>query len=449
MLPDRYRQLLTAFVDGELSARQRRHVERLLRRSSEARRLLHHLKKDSRSLRSLPRPHLETDLSAPVLRTIRERRLSPRRRVPEKAPAFLPAWAGIAAAAAVLFAIGGASFWYFSASLGHGTGPSVAHQGPEVGPSEKNPTPEPNPALAQRDPGSPEREKEKENPQPNPPKPPDNPVVKAHPDVGPPPRDPGPRPEVPREGDVLTDRMMEMFRIDRVTLALPVVLKLSNLDQEPVRQQLLGELGRDRDFRIELPCRNATRACEHLQEALKAANLAAVIDPLAQARLKVPQVATNYAIYLENLTADEMARLLLRVGQDDKKAAARKPPENQFDRLVLIRMSAQDRKELTTLLGIDPTQAAAPAPVGPLGTDPRQPLPDLTAKQVSEALAGQGGTPRPEAGKTPAKAPERQVLILPHIPGRPHTSSPEISRFLENRKPARPGTLRLLLVLRG
>ncbi len=448
MLPDRYRQLLTAFVDGELSARQRRHLERLLRRSSEARRLLRDLKKDSRRLRSLPHPHLEADLSAPVLRAIRERRLSPRRRVPAKAPAFLPAWAGLAAAAAVLVALGGASFWYFSASLGHGPGPSVAQRQPEIVPPEREPTPELNPAVVQRDPISPERVKENENPRPNPPKPPENSVVKVPPTVNPDPRDPGPRPEVPREGDVLTDRM-EMFRIDRVTITLPVVFKLSNLDQEPVRQQLLGELGRDRDFRVELPCRNATRAFEHLQESLKAANFGTVIDPLAQARLKVPQVATNYALYLENLTADELARLLLRVGQDDKKAAGRKPPENQFDRLVLTRMSAQDRKELTTLLGIDPTQAAAPAPVGPFGTDPRQPLTDLTAKQVSEALAGQGGAPRPEAGKTPAKPPERQVLVLPYIPGRPHTSSPEISRFLENRKPARPGTLHLLLVLRG
>ena len=64
MLPDRDRQLLSAFVDGELSSRQRRHVERLLRRSGEARTLLRRLQEDARELRHLPRPR------PPSMRTI-------------------------------------------------------------------------------------------------------------------------------------------------------------------------------------------------------------------------------------------------------------------------------------------------------------------------------------------------------------------------------------------
>jgi hypothetical protein len=469
MLPERYRQLLTAYVDGELSARQRRHVERLLLRSPEARRLLEGLQQDSRCLRSLPPNHLDGDLSGPILRTITQRRLSPRRRLPAKAPAGLPAWTGFAAAAAVLVTLGAASFWYFSAHPPgadtsaerdpHPSGlPAVAQRpadpAPADGPANPRPrtgvppAPERGPVIVHRDPPSPGGGKEKGNPSPQPPKPPDNPVVKAPPDPRLAPPGPAPQPEAPREEGVLTDRM-EIFKIDQVTLALPVVLKLHNLDQDSVRQKLVAELGRDRDIRIELPCRNGTRALERLQEAFKAANFGVLIDPLAQARLKLPQVPTNYAIYLEDLTPDELARLLLRIGQDDKKAAARKQPDAQFDGLVLARMGAQDHKELTVLLGIDPTQAAATVPPGPLGTDPRQPLSDRTAKQVSESLAGQGGTPRPEAGKAPARSPEHQILVLAYIPGRPHNHSPEIARFLENRKPARPGTVRLLLVLRG
>ena len=71
MLLDRYRQLLTAYVDGELSSRQRRHVVRLLHRSAEARRLLRQLEADAKSLRDLPRPALSVDS--------RERSRSPHR----------------------------------------------------------------------------------------------------------------------------------------------------------------------------------------------------------------------------------------------------------------------------------------------------------------------------------------------------------------------------------
>ena len=70
MLPERYRELLTAYVDGVLSARQRRHALRLLRRSAEARRLLQRLQSDSDALIHLPKPHLDRDLSEPVLKKI-------------------------------------------------------------------------------------------------------------------------------------------------------------------------------------------------------------------------------------------------------------------------------------------------------------------------------------------------------------------------------------------
>jgi anti-sigma factor RsiW len=46
-------ELLTAHVDGELTARQRRHVDRLLRRSAEARALLARLQEDAQQVRGL------------------------------------------------------------------------------------------------------------------------------------------------------------------------------------------------------------------------------------------------------------------------------------------------------------------------------------------------------------------------------------------------------------
>src|SRR5437660_11161236 len=114
MLPDRYRQLLTAYVDGELSARQRRQVGRLLRQSGEARKLLRALQGDSAELRALPEPPpLPRDLSGPVLRTITARRLRPARTA--RPGPRVPAWAGYLAAASVLFAVGLSAYLAFAA----------------------------------------------------------------------------------------------------------------------------------------------------------------------------------------------------------------------------------------------------------------------------------------------------------------------------------------------
>jgi hypothetical protein len=452
MLLDSYRQLLTAYVDGELSSRQRRHIARLLKRSAEARRLLQELQEDARALRQLPRPTLPADLTGEVLRTIAQRRLRPGRRRAASAVAASPSWmapaATWAAAAAVLLVLGAASYLYFAASLAHNAGSDLAQHQSESG--GEAPTPKPPPGDPGRDAGprkdnAPAPQGPKPTPTPEP-----TPVVKAPAD---PPKPPatdtasGP----PREDAVLTDRMEMFNKIQMADAVLPVVFRLHDLGKADARPKLLAELGKDANFRLELPCKHGTRAFERVQAAARALNLGLVIDKRAQDRLKLPpQFRTNYVVYVEDVTPDDLARFLQQISAEDRKSAARKPPEGQFDSLVLTRMTASDHKELSALLGVDPTQAAPPAR-GPLGTDVHQPLEGLTAVQVSQALAGQGGKPRPEPGKPAAKPPERHALVLAYNPAsaRPSPGSHEIKRFLDSRKPARPGTVRVLLVLRG
>src|SRR6516225_2298566 len=105
MLSDRDRQLLTAYVDGELSSRQRRYVARLLHRSGDARQLLEKLKEDSGQLRRLETPALETDLAFPVLRTIADRHLTIRRQTEVRPHGVYPAWLSAIVAAAALLVI--------------------------------------------------------------------------------------------------------------------------------------------------------------------------------------------------------------------------------------------------------------------------------------------------------------------------------------------------------
>jgi hypothetical protein len=55
---------------------------------------------------------------------------------------------------------------------------------------------------------------------------------------------------------------------------------------------------------------------------------------------------------------------------------------------------------------------------------------------------------RPENGKPAAKPKDHQALAMPYNPDRPRWNSPEVLHFLNNRKPARPDTLQVILVLR-
>ena len=117
------------------------------------------------------------------------------------------------------------------------------------------------------------------------------------------------------------------------------------------------------------------------------------------------------------------------------------------DHDVLPRLTPRDHKELADLMGLDPTRSS-PKPAGSLGTDLHKPLSEQTAEQVAKALAGQGGA-RPQPGKPAAKAPEQVALVLAYNPVRPRPGSPEVKRFLDGRQPTRPGTVQVLLVLRG
>jgi anti-sigma factor RsiW len=106
MLPDRYSQLLTAFVDGQLSTRQRKAALRLLRRSEEARKLYRKLQKDSRDLIELPPVKLPGDFPQQVLRTIAATGVRPAPAAAQAArSAAFPGWVGMAAAAAVFLGI--------------------------------------------------------------------------------------------------------------------------------------------------------------------------------------------------------------------------------------------------------------------------------------------------------------------------------------------------------
>jgi outer membrane biosynthesis protein TonB len=408
MLSDRDREILTVYVDGELSNRQRRYVARLLHRSAEARQLLEKLKEDSGELQRLEAPALETDLALPVLRTIAERHLTIRRQ-PEARPfGVYPAWLGAVVAAAAFLAVVTGSYFFFAHALSGDDSARLAHN------QKAPPAPEPQPTA--ETPRVVEKPKEESAREPTPqlkdlPSQPPTQVVQR-----PVEKPAAPETSAPKGEPVFTAPSMEMFKLETASVALPVTVKLRELDQEAIRTKLLSEWKQDTAFRIELLCKDGTRAFDRFQKVWKDKGNSLLIDQVAQGRLKQPRFKTNYVFVAEDLTPEELLQLMRQLAAEDKKGETKRPPDVQFDSLVVTRMTKRDHKELSELVGVD--LAAA-------------------------------GVVQPEPEKAGAKAPEHHALALAYNPVRPRPGSAEVKRFLDSRKPARPGTVQVLLVLRG
>jgi anti-sigma factor RsiW len=110
-------ELLSAYLDGELTAAEQAQVERLLRASLEARQLLDELRAVSSTLQGLPQQKLKEDLSQQVLQIAQRRRIGTSSASPETAttpresrlrrmlsPRAL-VWSGLALAVAVVITV--------------------------------------------------------------------------------------------------------------------------------------------------------------------------------------------------------------------------------------------------------------------------------------------------------------------------------------------------------
>src|SRR5438552_358462 len=111
MLPDRILQLLTAYVDGELSSRQRKLVARLLQKSPAAGQILKQLQEHAEKVRQLPPRKLESAFASQVIDAVKQQsvnRPAERRVVLHRR---WPTWSRYAVAASVLAVLAGGMTW--------------------------------------------------------------------------------------------------------------------------------------------------------------------------------------------------------------------------------------------------------------------------------------------------------------------------------------------------
>jgi hypothetical protein len=419
MLPDRYTELLTAYVDGELSARQQAVVQQLLRRSGEARALVRQFQADAELLRGLPRRQLGPDFARQILDTVRPQGV----RTPVKAPApgralRWPAWA---AAAAILVSVGVLSYLAFPLFVPAGGDDQVAvRTGPDA--------PPPSPSATERLQAFPENgEDTDETPREK------RPGALGGPDgAAPPNRTPG-RDVTARRGKSGKKPADEFLTFGGDTPLpspanpnLSLILPLQRLGDAAGADRLRAKLHSGRAFHIDLLCRDPGTAVRQLQAAFRTQGIDLAIDPKALARLKNPRLQTKYAFYGENLTAAELTAAFTLLAQNDQQRVARQKLPEQYGIFSIYLMSPAARKKIADFLGQPPAY-----------------LPQRPA-----AAAKKGGAQRGPA----APAARRLVLVLPYhednspVLSRPRLS-PAVKSFLAERQPRQAGTVQIVLVL--
>jgi hypothetical protein len=437
MLPDRYLQLLTAYVDGELSGRQRRYIARLLDRSTEARTLVNKLQQDAQTLHNLPRPTLEIDLAESFLNMPAAPSLQKTVRPALSRPSGTGSvWTAMAVAASLLLLVSVASFVYFSRPATKQGSPiakgdpkdSLAHHKDKRDPQDTN-VPKGN-----RDPIKDKdglAHKEPEDPEPA--------EGGASWELERPDAKPGKK---DKKEAVLTSGQDEKFsNFERVEFALPWVIGLAQLDKPEAQQELLAELKKGNAFRNEFLLKDTKRGLQSLRDALADRKIELVIDPVAQGRLAKQRFKNDYAIFLYDLTPAEWTALIQKTAEGPPPSTPRKASDGRLDgSLVVARLTKLDAKELNELFGDNPFRSGTKASESD-GVD--------FEKIPGETLKDKGKKPKDKARREETPTLRRTGLVVVFGPGRPRIPSPEVKAFLENRKPVRPGTIQVLLVLRG
>lgn len=439
MLPADQLELITAAVDGELSATETCAFRRLLETSPEARALHAKLKADSDRVRALPRATPPADLQKKILArlaTVTPRPLAtpakPRQAEPPPARRKLPAWVPIALAASVLLCVTAGSFAFFSAQT---PGPSAKkHPWSDALPAAQ----ESAPAVPSPTASAPQQADRSSADafvllpvSPVPPLPLPRPV--AH-EVGvaPPPRSAQP--------DFIGSQILAPTPpLEFVQAQVPFLRMVAELDRDDIRQELIDELGRgDAAYRLDLFVRDTARGAEVFQNAAKAAGLTLFADATTLERLKKKQIA-SVVIYTESLTAAELSALFAKLSAEDMKFSPR-----VCDSLHATPATGSDEKELNAILGTNVGLFKHPLANGSgrMGQGDRgdKPVSAGTIESVSKSLT----TPTPKAGEQFAVLMTWETKLA----RTPPAASAELKQYLAKRGSRKPNAVPAVIVIR-
>jgi hypothetical protein len=409
MLSDRLCRMLTAYVDGELNDDQRKAVLSLLRGSAKARDLLRRLQSDADCLRQLPRAVLGRDVSAQVVQILQKGNAGAGRRSFMSTMPRVPARLSLAAAATVLLAAGAATYFYFSAV--HETDANLSKAAPEdlLASARRATEEESQPVVADH------RQEAKSG---------DSHAAASSVEKLPPPRTsvekvvellphPSAQPVARKEDGALGTRVEPATKFLDLNVDPPLFAQFRELDQEKRRKELEEELRKGKARRMDLTCLEMPAAIQRLQLALKKEGIEVIVDHDADNRLRLG-LKTEYALYVDSVTAEEVVAVMRQLRSDDREREAKRRA-SLFETFVLNAFGSDDQRNLSRLLGSDPTSS-------------------------SSAQKGQGGTA--------AKVKQHMALLVTYSLENSRSTSQEVKLFLESRGERQAGTWPMLLVLR-
>jgi hypothetical protein len=155
---------------------------------------------------------------------------------------------------------------------------------------------------------------------------------------------------------------------------------------------------------------------QRLQTVFTAQGIRFVIDQDAKAALRLGMGKNpSFAVYFEDVTAEEMLAALQQLGNEDQKD--KRPGTGRFENLLLNGMRRDEELKLWRMFGVDPATLNLRMP-----------------KQAPDVDPG-------------AKPPERPARVVAYSPGRTRPISTELKRSGDNGGQRRPGALQVILVL--
>ncbi len=407
MLKAKYRELVSAYLDGELTPPEKAEALRLIADNPEAGQLHAAFSAIRGSIREAALETPIINVHSAVLARLNSVRPAVKP-LPSRRNAFL--WSGVAAS---LFAIVGLASFNVFFNPKHDT---LANRNKSVNTAILPPSP-----LTVIEEGDvPSRVVIQ-------PKLPDNKQAVELAEVLPP-----PRPAHSGEG-IVTAPAKPDFDIVRTESngRLSLLMSLRDLEKDTANQKLKAELGKDDIIRIDLFCRDLAKSQEQLTAALKSKGLTGHIDGNIAERLKRKNLG-EIIFFSETLSTQEMASLLQQLSKDDANRAAKNKDDALFSSLVVIPHQSADVDRLSRSIGVPMNQLKLPRKAAVL--DPKQSLEANTASKLAQGL----------------KPGRNQFVAVPYYYGEKGAAAPgkEVKLFMEQRGEAKANAKPLILILR-
>lgn len=427
MISEQVGEVLSTYLDGELSPRRQRATEELLQKSAEAREYVQRLRESANLVQTLPRRVPERDLVDAALAALAPCTPLP---VPATSGQRWRGWLPLGVAAGILFVAGTASLVYLAGP--RKAKPGIADVAPEKPVARHAPAQQAVPLVKapNQDPVKLQAPVSRDDKRPSTPR---SPISQ-----------PAKRSRTELASPAAPDAKVRVIGKEAPQAILTFPLRLAG--RHPARQMLRDKLRQTGPFHVEITCLGRGKSFARLQAQLKAQKIDVLVDPRVVKTLAAHGTRTDLALYTESLTARELSSFLEQLGEEDAEAAG---DGAQFGTLAVSRLTEEDRVNLSILLGIDPAQLPS-LNSAPLGVDIRQPLEDSTANDLTKALLGQG-KPRPLPGQPviKPKIPRTAVVVPLHPEATRAEQSKEIHRFLDSRKDHPLAAVPVLLILRG